>query len=67
MKTIPESAFAPRDVEAILGLSRNRIYALIREGHIETCTSPAGQMRISRDEVIRYAKKQERIQKALSS
>lgn len=65
MQAIPESGFSPRDAEVILGLGYNTIYALMREGKIETFTSPAGQKRISRDEVIRYAHRQEKIREAM--
>lgn len=64
MQAIPESGFRPRDAEVILGLGYNTIYALIREGKLETFTSPSGQKSIGRDEVIRYARRQDKIKEA---
>lgn len=67
LKQIPDAGFSPREAEIVLGLSWKRMYALIREKKIDAYRSVDGSVKISRDELIRFARKQERIREAMES
>jgi hypothetical protein len=67
LKKIPEPGFSPREVEIILSLSLKRGYQLVREHQIDAYKSVDGSIKITRDEVIRYQRKQKRIEEAKES
>ncbi len=47
-------AFTVKEAERISGLSNHRIYALLKEGRIESETDINGQLRISYEALLHY-------------
>lgn len=67
MKQIPEPMFSPRECELILDVPYKTVYRLIRENKIEAVEGISGMVKVPRDELVRYIKKQERIKAAKNS
>lgn len=67
MTTLPEAGFTPREAELIVGIPYKGMYQLIRRGAVESYRAIDGSIRVSREELYRYARRQARIKEAMSS
>lgn len=67
MEQIPEAMYSPKECELILGLPYKAMYRLIREHKVEAVSGIDGKVKVPRDELMRYAKKRERIEQAKKS
>ena len=55
--TLPPALYTPSECAKILGFkSRTYIYKLVKDGKLDAEIDATGRMRISREEIYRYAK-----------
>lgn len=64
---IPEAMYSPHECSLILGKHPKHAYKLIREKKIEAVEGIDGMMKVPKDELLRYIRKQRRIAEAKNS